>query len=113
MTYTHDAEFPFHGHVSTNSRDCDGGHGHDYIVEMNDEEKTDDWPEFVFTRRVISGKIAFQPEFGQRVTISEDGFDWHQDTDEGFSAGEVRWCRNDCGDHRETVYDQYAEMAGY
>jgi hypothetical protein len=36
-----DTTFSLHAHVSTSSRDCDGGHGQDYITVPNDDERAE------------------------------------------------------------------------
>ena|SRR6476646_8760161 len=104
-----------HAHVSTSSRDCDGGHGYDYIAGMNDDERAAEDSEWAFQHRILEGKVSLHSEFGMTLKVDSEGFEWHETTDEGYQAGEVRWCRDDCDvdGYRGQVYDQYAQMMGY
>lgn len=94
-----------HAHVSREARDCDGFHGRDYIERVNDDEIAEsvkanginDFSDIHFMDRVfVSCCSPYAVQFGMRVTVTDAGFDWTEDTEEGFRAGEVRWCWDDC-----------------
>lgn len=102
-----------HAHVATSARDCDGGHGQDYVSNMNNDERASRFPDLEFKARVLSVHVSFHSEFGVTVKVDEDGFYMHEQTDEGYRSAEVRWCEDDCDDTASSQYDQFAELAGY
>ena len=107
-----------HAHVSTESRDCDGGHGSNYISRMNPAEiahaveanGVNDFSDLMFKERVLGGAVSFHSDCTVKVT--EDGFNVVEVTEEGYRAVDVVWCEDHCADE-SGQYDQYAEMAGY
>lgn len=105
----------FHAHVAISSRDCDGGHGHEYVAQMTTAEHADDtFGTLAFQQRIMGGAITFHTEYGQKVTVTEHGFDTSEQTDEGYRATEVRWCEDEgCDPDAGSVYDQYAQAMGY
>lgn len=103
-----------HAHVSISARDCDGGHGHDFVAMMNDEERMSQFADLEFKGRILSDHVSFHSEFGVTVKVDEDGFDMHEPTDEGYRAASIRWCEDEtCDDTQSSQYDEYAELAGY
>ena len=103
-----------HAHVSTFARDCDGGHGSDYIAEMNDDERASEWPDLDFKARILSNHVSFHSEFGVEVKADSKGFQMWERTDEGHRGAEVRWCEDaTCDLSAGSVFDEYAEAAGY
>jgi hypothetical protein len=119
-----DTTFSLHAHVSTSSRDCDGGHGQDYITVPNDDEIAEfaagqkrgynNFAEYTFKERVLGNHVSFHSEFGVEVNVTREGFTMSEATDEGYSAAEVRWCEDaDCDTGAGGQYDEYAEAMGY
>jgi len=111
-----------HAHIATSSSDCDGGHGYDYIVCLNDEEIAEharqdgvnDFHDLHFKERVLGGQVSFSPLVKVQVEITESGFTTHEVTDEGYRAAEVYWCEDEaCDPNSASQYDQFAEMMGY
>lgn len=105
-----------HAHVSTDSRDCDGGHGYQYTVKAADfpeMSETSDFEAYMLWSAVTLW------EAGGVLTVSDKNtFDWSKPNDEGgYEAKTVQICYDwSCasgidGDGR--VYDQYAQMSGY
>lgn len=112
-----------HAHVSTSSRDCDGGHGSDYVMGFNDAEIAEreaaqginDFSDIHFMQRVMMNVASpYAVEYGMTVKVDSEGIEVHEHTDEGFRAAEVRWCRDeDCDPNASSQYDEYAEAMGY
>jgi len=110
-----------HAHVMTASRDCDGGHGNEFISEMTEEEiahhveadGVNDFSDLIFKGRILSHHVSFHSEFGVTVKVDDNGFSSHEATDEGYRGSEVRWCEDDCVMGEASQYDQFAEMMGY
>lgn len=102
-----------HAHVTTNSRDCDGGHGMEYVSTMNDTEKGSQFADLDFKARILSNHVSFHSEFGVTVKVDEHGFNMSEQTDEGYRAAQIQWCEDDCDENDNSVYDEYAELAGY
>ena len=114
--------FTLHAHVSTSSRDCDGGHGENYLTFANDDEIAEmvaadginDFSEIHFMNRVLTNHCSpYAVDPGLRITITDDGFEWNGPTDEGYRSGEVTWCREEGCDDRHVVFDEYAQAMGY
>lgn len=126
---------PVHVHVSVSSRDCDGGHGYDYVVYPDDRDNytADDVAVYVeeqresmlgtfsvekFWTRLVTGAMSFHAEqlkvevnnWGQYERRAET---WSPNDEGGFHAEELTMCVDDCRGHKSTVYDQYAQMMGY
>jgi hypothetical protein len=115
-------EFPnVHIHWSEESRDCDGGHG-DYGIHrphsryLNDDGSVnlyDFWnAEVRFTLYVqaIEGTLKVTSDPYDRYSMRAE---WHETTEEGFRHREISVCVDECDEPRNTVYDQYAQEAGY
>lgn len=111
-----------HAHVETYSRDCDGGFESHYVVAFNDEEIAErdtanginDFSDIHFMNRVFSNCCGpYAVSFKMSITVTEAGFEWNEATEEGYRAGEVRWCHDDCDESERGQRDQYAEMMGY
>lgn len=116
-----------HAHVSTFARDCDGGHGHDYITRMNEEEirehedsvdingcwVANDFSDIHFMQRVMVNVASpYAVEYGMTVEVDSEGIRVREQTDEGHRSAEVTWCHDDCADESR-VFDEYAEAMGY
>lgn len=111
-----------HAHVSTSSRDCDGGHGQDYITTLNDEERAEhvranginDFHDLHFKNRVLGNHVSFSPLAKVEVEVTEHGFTMSEATEEGYRSAEVTWCEDtDCDSDAGGQYDQFAEAMGY
>lgn len=103
-----------HAHVNIASADCDGPLYRDHVSQMTDAEKASDFPDLDFKQRVMGSHVSFSPMGEVRVTVTEDGFTMHEQTDEGFRSAEVRWCEDeDCDPDKRGQRDVYAEMMGY
>lgn len=109
-----------HAHVASESRDCDGGHGYDYIVALSKKERKEhkkadgvnDFHDLHFKERVLGGIVSFHAE--AEVHVYAEGFRYSEPTEEGYRAVEVTWCEDeDCDPNASSQYDQYAEMMGY
>lgn len=121
-----------HIHVSESSRDCDGGHGYDYVItEYGGFTGREMWTDFVSLR---ADWFADLPEGGFKAARKR-GLSWHMQghtmrrwhdadgthhveyggpTDEGFSYTYAYTCDDEvCINDKATVYDEYAEAAGY
>jgi hypothetical protein len=112
-----------HAHVSRSQRDCDGPTYDSYVEVFNDTEVAEyeaaqvrgynDFSDLHFKGRVLSGEVAFHAESAE-VQITSDGFQYHEPTDEGFRAVDVRWCEDESCDTGERSHrDVYAEMMNY
>jgi hypothetical protein len=114
-----------HAHVSVSSRDCDGGHGYEYVATLNDDERAEherqdgvnDFHEINFRSRIVGNVVnsyAIEEGFTGTLTVTAFGLDYHEPTEEGFTSTEVRWCEDEsCNPDQSSQYDQYAEMDGY
>lgn len=109
-----------HAHITTESADCDGRHGYDYVEIMNKHEVSEfilkdgvnDFSDYMFKERILGRVVSFHADAVIKTT--ENGFDYHEPTDEGYTATEVLWCEDeDCDPWMTTSYDQFAEAAGY
>jgi hypothetical protein len=86
-----------HAHSSTSSRDCDGDYTSGHVYEMTLEERCYD------SLHSLHGTL----------TVTEDGLEWYEQTEEGYRAASVRWCDDDCPDERSWQRDHRAESMGY
>lgn len=100
-----------HAHVSTESRDCDGRYTGGHVVEMTLEERCSAFGELEFKGRVLTNVVTLHGAGTLQVT--PDGLEWWEQTDEGYSAADVRWCEDECPDERPWMRDHTAEAAGY
>ena len=100
-----------HAHMDGRSRDCDGDYSRGHVYEMTTLEKADRNPEFAFKERVLSNTVTLHGH--GTLTVTPDGLSWHEQTDEGYSAAEIRWCEEDCTDKRTWQRDHRAESMGY
>ena len=122
---------PVHIHVSESSRDCDGGHGYDYVRRPDErdmftlesarmyagaESMVGRLDLERFWRKAIGWAVSLSDESGTLEHTREGEYDrrasYRAPTDEGYHATDLTLCAGDCKDSRE-VYDQYARMAGY
>lgn len=111
-----------HAHVASSSADCDGEHGHDYIVALSKKERKEhkkanginDFHDLHFKSRVLSNAVSFSPLSGAKVLIDDSGFTCTEATEEGYRFVEVLWCEDEsCDPNAASQYDQFAEMMGY
>ena len=111
-----------HAHVARESLDCDGRHGLNYIITLNDEERAEhaaanginDFHDLNFKNRVLGGVVSFHPDEEAEVRVIAQGFDYMEVTEEGFTRAEVTWCEDEsCDPDEGGQYDQYAELSGY
>lgn len=110
-----------HAHVSTSSADCDGPIYRDYVTVPNDEEIAEheaanginDFSDIHFMNRVFTNHCGPYAVHQMRVTVDESGFQWHEDTEEGYRGGEVLWCHDDCDESQASQRDVFAEQMGY
>lgn len=110
-----------HIHWSEESRDCDGGHGDYGIHRPNADEFNDDGSVniYEFWRNEVRFALSAHAYAGVlKIECDRDNdFDrwaeWSETTDEGFRHREIRLCPDECERPTNTVYDQYAQEAGY
>lgn len=100
-----------HAHVRNQSRDCDGDYSSGHVTEMTLEERCDSFGDLHFKERVIADVVNVHG-YGT-LTVTPDGVDWHEQTEEGYRAAEVRWCEDECREERPWQRDHRAEAAGY
>lgn len=111
-----------HAHITREQSDCDGPTYQEYTVFVSDEDKAksaacdgvNDFWEIEFKDQILTSQVSMYA-LTHRLTLeaSEDGFNWREQTDEGYRGGEVRWCHDeDCGESY-SQRDIYAEMMGY
>lgn len=106
---------PEHAHVERSSADCDGTYSSEYIVEPNDEELDAKYGDLDFRDRVLTTVVSvWAIDHHATMTVTPEGFEWREQTDEGYTNAEVRWCRDGACDPRATSYrDHRAEAMGY
>jgi hypothetical protein len=109
--------------VSYESSDCDGGHGNYYAVAPELEGNETD-PGYRDVRQVAADLLPMWGE--QQVSMRFECYEPDEDegeythvawlgwrTEEGGVRVELRSCMDDCDLGRSSVYDQFAELAGY
>lgn len=114
-------EFPnIHVHWESESSDCDGRHG-DYGISMPNADEYDEHGAvnvYDFWTRIVEGMVF---AFGEgTLTLTGDSYkandaqaEWQEVTDEGYRARHAYICTDECETPTNTVYDQFAQMAGY
>lgn len=111
-----------HAHVSTASADCDGPMYRDWVEAPNDEEIAEheaaqgvnDFSDIHFMNRVFTGQCGPYAVRQMRITLDDSGFEYREDTEEGYRSGEVRWCHDeDCDPNAYSQRDVFAEQMGY
>lgn len=106
-----------HAHVSTSSSDCDGPMYREYVEVFNDDETAEsgkaynDFSDLHFKARILSNAVSFHATC--KVEVDEDGFQYHEQTDEGYRAVHVSWCESDCDESQSSQRDVFAEQMGY
>lgn len=110
-----------HIHWEESSRDCDGGHGDYGIYRPNADQLNDDGSVDVYA--FWNAEIAFMVNgyaIEGTLKVSQDPYsrddgvaEWSEVTEEGYRNRAIRLCSDDCETPRNTVYDQYAQEAGY
>lgn len=110
-----------HAHVETAHADCDGPLYRDWVEVYNDEEEAEeteangvnDFSEIHFMNRVFTNHCGPYAVHQLRVEADDNGFTWHENTEEGYRSGEVRWCYDDCDTGKAGQRDIFAEQMGY
>jgi len=111
-----------HAHVSTASADCDGPMYNEYVDSFNDAEIAEreaaqginDFSDIHFMQRVMMNHCSPYAAHQMRITVDDSGVEWHEQTEEGYRSGEIRWCHDENCDPNYTSHrDVYAEMMGY
>lgn len=111
-----------HAHVDRSSRDCDGPMYDSYVVAFNEAEIAErdqsggvnDFSDIHFMNRVFVNEAGPYAVSQASITIDEQGFEYHEDTDEGYRKSSVRWCEDeDCDPNFTSHRDVFAEMMGY
>jgi hypothetical protein len=100
-----------HAHVTTASRDCDGDYSSGYVLEMSTLEKDDQFPDLTFKDRVMGSIVSLHGH--GTLTVTPEGLAWHEQTEEGYRAADVRWCEEGCEGERSWQRDHRAESMGY
>ena len=122
MPHTRHMTTNLHAHVSTASADCDGPIYRDYVTSLNDAELAEhadangvnDFHEIHIMNLVFTNHCGPYAVHQLTVKVDDDCFEWNEQTEEGYRAGEVRWCRDaDCDPNAASQRDVYAEMMGY
>jgi hypothetical protein len=103
-----------HAHLDGQSQDCDGRYTRGEVYEQTLEERCDPngWGDLEFKQRVLVSVTSVYAEEAT-VSITPDGFEYHERTDEGYRAAQVRWCEDTCSDTRSWQRDHRAEEMGY
>lgn len=110
-----------HAHVSRETSDCDGAISNEYIMSPNEAEVEasekangiNDFSEIDFRERVLCAIISVYSCESGRLTVDASGFEWVEQTEEGYRAARVLWCDDDCQRDERTYRDHRAEAAGY
>ena len=100
-----------HAHMTSASRDCDGDYTAGHVYEMTTQEKADQFSDLVFKDRVLANVVSLHG-YGT-LTVTPEGIEWREDTEEGYRAVDVRWCEDECPEERSWQRDHRAEAAGY
>lgn len=100
-----------HAHISEQSRDCDGTYSSGRMEVMTHEEQADEFGDLHFQQRILGNVVTLH---GQgRLEVTPEGLSWHERTDEGFRAADVRWCTDECANESAWQRDHRAEEMGY
>lgn len=101
-----------HAHVDTASRDCDGTYLGGFTEVPNDDERRSEFGDLHFQGRVLRNIVTLHG-YGT-LTVNPDGLEWSEQTEEGYSRAEVRWCHDiTCREDKRWQRDLQAEAAGY
>ena len=84
-----------HAHIVSESRDCDGTYHSSRTVEMTTDERTSDFGDLEFKRRIIGDVISVIAQDG-RLIVEEGRISWHENTEEGYRTSDADWCEGDC-----------------
>lgn len=103
--------FRTHAHADRRSRDCDGAYSSGNVYEMTLEERCDQFGDLRFKERVMGSVVSLHGH--GELTVTPEGLDWHEETEEGFVAVAVEWCEEECADKRSWQRDHAAEAMGY
>lgn len=111
-----------HAHVDRESTDCDGRYTDCYIVMFNDAERAEseraggvnDFSDIHFMNRVFATEAGPYAVDHATIEITRRGFEYHEDTEEGYREASVSWCTDPyCDPEFRTHRDHRAEAAGY
>lgn len=101
-----------HAHIATWSRDCDGEYTSGRTEGLISTERCESHGDLSFKQRVIGSVVSVYAEDGT-LTVMPDKVEWHETTDEGYSAATIRWCEDDCTNDKAWSRDHSAEKAAY
>jgi hypothetical protein len=102
-----------HAHVETESRDCDSTYTRTRLERPTAEETASTFGDIDFRERVALSVMSIYACTQGTLTVTENGVDWGESTEEGYRSAQVTWCEDDCDDERPTFRDATAEAAGY
>jgi len=107
---------PIHIHWEYSSSDCDGQHG-DYGIHRPHADEYDNGAvkEYEFWTRNVES-LVFAYAFKGELKVSNDETltaEWYENTEEGGRSRRIYLCAEECTDPTNTVYDQFAQIAGY
>ena len=108
-----------HAHVETASADCDGPLYRSHVEQMNSDEIAEskkvynDFSDIHFMNRVFTNHCGPYAVHQLTIKVDDDGFEWNEQTEEGYRSGQVRWCRDDCDLNEAWQRDVFAEQMGY
>lgn len=108
-----------HAHVETASADCDGPLYRHWVEEFNSDEiaeskkDVNDFSDIHFMNRVFTNNCGPYAVNMMTVKVDDEGFEWQEQTEEGYRSGHVIWCRDDCDLGERGQRDVFAEAAGY
>lgn len=107
-----------HAHVSTESADCDGSYSRSHVATLNDDERAmseqtvNDFHDIVFKARVVGDTVSTHTH--GTLTVTPDGVEWSEQTEEGYRSVSVSWCEHgSCDTYLRTQRDHRAESMGY
>lgn len=107
-----DRRFHTHAHIESESRDCDGKYTSGRVDVPTLAERCDVFGELVFKDRILTSVVTIHGS--GTLSVTPDGLEWHEDTDEGYRREDVRWCEEqDCPDMKPWQRDHTAESMGY
>lgn len=110
-----------HIHWEDEGRDCDGGHSDYGIIQPDDRYKNGDgsvavsefWQsefQWLASASAIDGVLKVT---GDPYDDTDRTANWSETTEEGYRARGLRLCTDNCERPVNTVYDEYAQNAGY
>lgn len=120
MPYVYPMTTTLHAHVETSSSDCDGPFYRHWVDQFNADERKEsmedinDFSDIHFMNRVFTNNCGpYAVSHQLTIKVDSEGFEWNEQTDEGYRAGHVIWCTDDCDLDESGQRDVYAEQMGY